>query len=63
METIIIGVVALIAGSGITFGLLKAMQKKKGSAIVREAEKEAESIKMDKILQAKEKFLELKTEH
>jgi ribonuclease Y len=37
--------------------------ERKGSSIIRDAEKEAESIKKDKILQAKEKFLELKTEH
>ncbi len=37
--------------------------KKSASSIIKEAKVEAESIKKDKILQAKEKFLELKTEH
>lgn len=37
--------------------------KKSAAAIVKEANAEGESIKKDKILQAKEKFLELKAEH
>lgn len=37
--------------------------KKSAAAILKEAKSEAEAIKKDKILQAKEKFLELKTEH
>ncbi len=37
--------------------------KKSASAILKEAKSEAETIKKDKILQAKEKFLELKSEH
>jgi len=37
--------------------------KKSASAILREAKNEGETIKKDKILQAKEKFIELKAEH
>ena len=37
--------------------------KKEADSIIKEAKKEGESIKKDKILQAKEKFIELKTEH
>ncbi len=37
--------------------------KKSASAILREAKSEGESLKKDKILQAKEKFIELKSEH
>lgn len=37
--------------------------KKSAAAILKEAKSEAESIKKDKILQAKEKFIELKSEH
>lgn len=37
--------------------------KKTASSILKEAKGEAETIKKDKILQAKEKFIELKTEH
>ena len=60
---LVIGIVALTLGALITYLLLKASEKKKASAIIKEATKEAESIKKDKILQAKEKFLELKAEH
>ena len=67
---ILVGVVALIVG----FGIAKILEKNKGTrliasakkeadTIVREAKKEGESIKKDKIFQAKEKFLELKGEH
>lgn len=37
--------------------------KKQASSMVKEARVEAEAIKKDKILQAKEKFIELKSEH
>ncbi len=37
--------------------------KRSATAILKEAKAEAESIKKDKILQAKEKFIELKSEH
>ncbi|HCY82917.1 MAG TPA: ribonuclease Y, partial [Xanthomarina gelatinilytica] len=37
--------------------------KKSAAAIIKEANSEGESIKKDKILQAKEKFIELKSEH
>lgn len=37
--------------------------KKEAAVIIKAAEKEGESIKKDKIFQAKEKFLELKAEH
>ena len=71
MINIIIGVVAgLLAGYTITI----LLQKRKGAAalvsaqkeaksILKEAEKDAEQIRKDKIFQAKEKFLELKAEH
>jgi ribonuclease Y len=37
--------------------------KKQASSILKSADKEGESLKKDKILQAKEKFIELKSEH
>src|SRR5690606_670936 len=37
--------------------------KRSAQAILKEAKQDAENIKKDKILQAKEKFIELKTEH
>ncbi|MFD2890827.1 ribonuclease Y [Flavobacterium chuncheonense] len=69
--SIIIGiVVGLAAGFGFAKFLEKSNvsnliknAKKEASSILKDAKAEAESIKKDKILQAKEKFLELKTEH
>lgn len=72
--TIIIGVVAIILGAAIGFLIAKSAEKNKATStlgnaeqeakrILKDAEKEGESIKKDKILQAKEKFIELKAEH
>ncbi len=63
ITTIIVAVAAFFIGGGASFLIAQGMQKKKASSIIQEAEKEAETIKKDKILQAKEKFLELKAEH
>jgi ribonuclease Y len=57
------GVVGLLLGVGITFFIIKVLLKVKSDKIVKEARAEAEVIKKDKILQAKEKFLQLKSEH
>lgn len=72
--TIIIGIIFLIVGAGIGFAIAKFLEKNNAStilnnakqnaaSILKDAEKEGESIKKDKILQAKEKFIELKSEH
>ena len=60
---LIVGLAGLAIGALVIFLILKSSQKKKASVIIQEATKEAESIRKDKILQAKEKFLELKAEH
>jgi ribonuclease Y len=60
---IIIGIVSLITGSVIAILIYQASLKRKSTNIIKEAEAEAEVIKKDKILQAKEKFLQLKSEH
>ncbi|KPK84966.1 MAG: ribonuclease [Bacteroides sp. SM23_62_1] len=60
---VVIGVVAFIAGIVITYFVYQEFLKRKSMNIIREAEIEAEVIKKDKILQAKEKFLQLKSEH
>ncbi len=60
---IIIGVVSFIAGLLITYFAYQQYLRQKSTNIIREAEAEAEVIKKDKILQAKEKFLQLKSEH
>ncbi len=67
-------IIAVLIGLTIGFGIAKFMEKGKASktignakqqadAILKSAKVEGESIKKDKIFQAKEKFLELKAEH
>lgn len=71
---IIIGVVALLIGAAIGYFLSKKSvdqqnqilidtANSKAKEIVSEAEREGETIKKEKIFQAKEKFLELKAAH
>ena len=67
-------IIAVLVGLGVGFAIAKMLEKGKGAKtitnakkeaaiIVKEAKKEGENIKKDKIFQAKEKFLELKAEH
>lgn len=71
METIILAVLALLAGLGGGYALTKSILKKeasktedearlKASTILKEAELKAESLKKDRIHEAKEKYQELK---
>ena len=67
---IVIGIVGLAIGFGIAKFIEKSNvsnllrnAKKEAAAILKDANVEAENIKKDKILQAKEKFIELKAEH
>ncbi|WP_417291588.1 ribonuclease Y [Corallibacter sp.] len=71
---IILIVGGILAGAIIGYIVAKALEKnnasklianakKSAASIVKEAKTEGESIKKDKILQAKEKFIELKAEH
>ncbi|AVR46730.1 ribonuclease Y [Christiangramia fulva] len=73
MDILIIAIAAII-GIALGFGIAKILEKKQASqtiadakkeaaGIIKEAKTEGESIKKDKILQAKEKFIELKSEH
>ncbi len=59
----ILVVVAFLAGAGVAFFIYTRALRKKQRRIIEEAETEAEVIKKDKILQAKEKFIQLKAEH
>lgn len=63
MVILIIAVVALAVGLGLGYLLFKSGLKKQAKEVIDVANKEGEAIKKDKILQAKEKFLELKAEH
>ncbi len=74
METIIIGIIAGVIGVVIGYIATRYIEKKNANSIINEAEikaqtllkeakTEGEGIKKDKLLQAKEKFIELKAEH
>ncbi|MDT0295190.1 ribonuclease Y [Mesonia ostreae] len=74
IQLIIGAVIGIIIGAIIAYFIVKSMQSKSANSIVAEAKKDAASIikdakaegeskKKDKILQAKEKFIELKSEH
>ncbi len=60
---IITAALSLIVGGIITSTFLKKSLLKKSNLILDEAREKAEIIKKEKILQAKEKFLQLKGEH
>ena len=73
-DTIIFLIVASVTGLVLGFIIAKVLERSKASEIIktakktsesilREAKSEGESIKKDKILQAKERFIELKSEH
>ena len=74
MMTLIIGILtsglttilclsALVIGFGASYMVWQLMLKNKSKKIISEAEAEAEVTRKEKILQAKERFLQLKTEH
>jgi ribonuclease Y len=60
---ILIGVLAFFIGGLMAWFIITQALKTRSRKIIREAESEAEVIRKDKILQAKEKFLQLKAEH
>lgn len=74
MDGILFPVLAGIIGIAIGFIIAKILEKSNANKLIQETKKqarnivkeskiEAEAIKKDKILQAKEKFIELKSEH
>ena len=60
---LIIGVSGIVVGGLLTGTILRKSMDRKRDLILKEAMEKAEMIKKDKILQAKEKFLQLKAEH
>src|SRR5690606_39334208 len=60
---IVIGISAFLFGGLVTWIAVTQAFKNRAKRIIREAENEAEVIKKEKMLQAKEKFLQLKAEH
>ena len=74
MNTTLIIILVAIIGVAVGFAIAKMLEKsssasliksakRQSASILKEANLEAENIKKDKILQAKEKFIELKAEH
>ncbi|MBN1598215.1 MAG: ribonuclease Y [Bacteroidales bacterium] len=63
MKMLIIAGASFIGGGIIAYIIWNLTLTRKSRNIINEAKTEAEVIKKDKILQAKEKFLQLKTEH
>ena len=61
--SLVLSISALILGFGASYLIWQQALKNKSHKIVSEAESEAEVIKKEKILQAKERFLQLKAEH
>lgn len=61
---IIVSIIAgVIVGIFIANTLIRKNIEKQSEHLLKESEKQAEVVKQEKILQAKEKFLQLKTEH
>jgi ribonuclease Y len=63
LQNLLIGSVGLLGGTGLAYVLWNLALKKKREKILHDAETEGEAQKRDRLLQAKEKFLQLKTEH
>ncbi len=62
--SVIIGLLAgLVAGGAVVAVFLNGLLRKRRDALLREAEAEGEALKKEKLVQAKEKFLQLKEEH
>ena len=59
---IIISIVTFFIGGLLTWFVLRVLLKSKFESILREAEKEAEVMKKNKLLEVKEKFLHLKAD-
>ena len=66
MDILIIVISAVIAAAVVgyaTYMFTYKSTEKRRTAILREAEQDSEMLKKEKILQAKEKFLQMKAEH
>jgi ribonucrease Y len=63
VKVLVAASLALVVGGGLSYFLWNFALKKKKLSIIKEAEAEGDAQKRDKMLQAKERFLQLKTEH
>jgi ribonuclease Y len=63
LTTILIGLAAMIVGGTLSYFIVHTITSKKRRRILKDAEVEAENLKKEKNLHAKEHFLHLKAEH
>jgi ribonuclease Y len=63
IQIVVTGLVAFFGGGILAWITYSISLRARNRRIIQDAESEAEVIKKDKILQAKEKFLQLRTEH
>lgn len=63
MMNIIYGIIGAVIGAIAAFFVQSVLLKKRKEQIIKDAEKEGENLKSNKILQAKEKFHKLKVDH
>jgi ribonuclease Y len=70
IEMVVVALIALVAGGGIAGFIVSRTNKnkdilaeEKALSIIKDAETKAEILKKDRILEAKEKFLQLKADH
>jgi len=63
MDIIITGILTLLIGGTATYFLWEMMLTKKKQKLLADAELQAEMLKEKKMLQAREKFIQLKSEH
>ena len=60
---VVYGIIGLVGGGVVAIVVQNVVLKSRKEQIIKDAEKEGENLKQNKILQAKEKFLKLKEEH
>ncbi len=63
LALIITAMLSIVAGAAVMWVVINNLQKTKANSIIKEAEEKAEVMKKDRLLEAKEKFLQLKSEH
>ncbi len=63
IEIIITAIVAISAGIGAGWAVFGKQSQAKAQQFLKEAEAQAEILKKDKLLEAKERFLQMKTDH
>ena len=63
MTIVLVALVALVAGAGIMYVVNQNMLKTKAAQLLKEAEAKGELLLKNRQVEAKEKFLQLKSEH